>query len=356
MSSSGGAICCLLLCCLAHVGSAQPALASDLDLAAFDGRVTTCSDTFVEYNDTCTCDSGQTWQNSSCEQCEPGYFKEQPGLHECSGCPLLTTSFEGAAQADDCLCVAGYHNTSGACEPCAGGNYKSFVGNNTCVACPAHSDTLGTGSDELEDCLCVAGYVVGAETCSPCPQHMYRSLIGDVCLSCAVGSGTHGPGSTSCECEAGYTPGSEGVCTVCAAGEYKIARSMDSCTLCPQHSSSLPAATVLANCTCTAGFEKRPPSSDNDTCVACEANHYCPGADSKLQCPGNSTSSAGSAAPTACTCLPGFFRADSRCVECSENHFCAYNTRSPCPANSSSVVLSFSIDNCTCVPGFRETG
>ena len=116
-----------------------------------------------------------------------------------------------------------------------------------------------------------------------------------------------------------------GQCASCDAGKYlHVADATWSCKICPVNTYNMHKKQYMEECT------------------QCQMH--------------NSTSSAGSAAPTACTCLPGFFRDDSRCVECSENHFCALNTRSPCPANSSSVVLRFSIDNCTCVPGFRETG
>ena len=237
------------------------------------------------------------------------------------------------------------------------------MGNNSCVACPAHTDTLGPGADSLDACLCVPGYVASdegsdeasEEACAACPRNSFNGDLGDaVCWPCPPHSGTDGPASTlvDCQCHAGYTPAvADGACAACAAGEYKASAGMGLCTSCPAHMASAPGATALANCTCNAGFEKRAPGA----CEACEANAYCPGADAKLACPGNSTSSAGTAALAACTCLPGFFRYGDACVECSENYYCANNTRSACPANSSSAVLSVSIDNCTCVPGFRGT-
>jgi hypothetical protein len=41
-----------------------------------------------------------TWQNQTCVACGVGFFKESPGLHDCSACPSFTTSFEGAAEED----------------------------------------------------------------------------------------------------------------------------------------------------------------------------------------------------------------------------------------------------------------
>ena len=140
----------LLLLCGAAAGSDGPALASDLDLSASEGRVAACEAPLVAHNDTCTCDAGWTWQSQACTECAAGFFKAEPGLHACASCPPLTTSFAGAAEAEDCLCVAGFQNASGACEACAVGAYKDFIGNNSCVACPAHADTLGAGSELLE--------------------------------------------------------------------------------------------------------------------------------------------------------------------------------------------------------------
>jgi hypothetical protein len=152
--------------------------------------------------------------------------------------PPLTTSFEGAAEAEDCLCVAGHQNASWACEARAAGKYKAFIGNNSCVACPANSDTLGSGSNELDDCLCLPGYIANSdsdEACAPCPRNTFNAeLGGSTCLACPVDSGTEAPASTfaSCECEAGYTPGAgQDLCTACAAGKYKATRSMSACSV-----------------------------------------------------------------------------------------------------------------------------
>lgn len=346
----------LLLALLPARGDAQ-ALAGDLDLAGAEGRVDACAAPLVAHNDTCTCDAGATWLGSACVACAAGTYKPAPGFHACSACPALTTSFEGATEADDCLCVPGFRNASEACVACAEGAYKDFIGNNSCVACPANADTLSAGADSLEQCLCLPGYVTsanGGEACAPCPRNTFSTQYGaPTCLSCPVNSGTDGPASqfADCKCEAGYTPGAygESFCTACVAGKYKTARSMGACTACPQHMSSAPGAAALANCTCDAGYEKTGPS----TCALCAADAFCPGADAKLPCPGNSSAPRGGASIDACVCLPGFYWYYATCELCSEDHFCANNTRSACPSNSTAPVASVSIENCTCLPGFH---
>jgi hypothetical protein len=352
----------ILLVLLPPLGDAQ-ALAGELDLSAAEGRVDACQAPLVAFNDTCTCDAGATWQSNethqACAPCAAGSYKPGPGLHACSACPPLMTSFEGAAEAADCLCVAGYQNASGACEACRSGSYKSFVGNNSCVACPANADTPGAASDALEDCLCLPGYVANSdasgsdEACAACPRNTFNDdLGGAACAACPVYSGTEAAASTSasCECEAGYTAGAgQHFCAACLPGQYKATRSMGACAQCPANMMSPAAASALANCTCNAGYEKTSPS----TCGLCALDNYCPGADAKLACPGNSSAPRGADAIAACTCLPGFFWYHATCELCSEDHFCANNTRTACPLNSTAPAASVSIENCTCLPGFH---
>ena len=347
----------LLLCGMASCTD-DPALASDLNLTDFDGRVQACAEPLVLLAEVCTCAEGWFSLNSTCTLCLEGSFKAEIGEQACSACPAHTTSFQGATNAGDCLCISGYSNVSIdlPCESCALGTYKSFVGNNSCVVCPQHSQTINVGSESLQSCLCKPGYVESAgreQACEPCPQHTYTTQLGMLaCTSCPVNSGSDSEGSIleDCQCNAGYTRNAENTCTACESGKYKIARNEDNCTTCPAHMSSLLGATLLLNCTCTAGFEKH----TENTCISCTPDAYCPGQDERHAGPTNSKSPAGSTAINACTCLPGFFRYyDETCIECSVNHFCVDNTRVACPNNSSSAVMSVSIDNCTCSSGFR---
>ena len=350
----------LLLVRLPARGGAQ-ALAGDLDLADAEGRVDACAAPLVAHNDTCTCDAGATWQSTQsgaqCGACAAGTYKPAPGFHACSACPALTTSFEGATEADDCLCVPGYSSAAGACEACAEGAYKDFIGNNSCVVCPANANTIKTSADSMDDCLCNAGYVAsidGDEACAACLQNTFTITQGSPsCLSCPEHSGTEGPASTfaDCKCQAGYTQGGygESFCVACAAGQYKAALSMAPCTQCPADMFGPVGASALTNCTCNAGFEKSNPSA----CASCAADAYCPGADAKLACPGNSSAPRRAASIDACVCLPGFYWYYAMCELCSEDHFCANNTRSACSPNSTAPVASVSIDNCTCLPGFH---
>ena len=345
-----------LLLLLSHC-DAQPVLAAELDLDAAEGRVQLCTAPLVEHNETCTCDAGFTWQAAECVPCVAGHFKQEPGFHACTACPPLTTSFEGASEADDCLCDAGYYTSASACEACAIGKYKSFVGNNSCVACPPNSQTSDVAAVSAEACLCNVGYFATAEgdaSCAACPQNTFTQSIGSTaCVSCPANSGTLGPASKlpDCKCDAGYTQGQylESFCVACKEHYYKPALSMEPCTVCPKQMSSPSASTSLANCTCDEGWQKKNPT----TCEPCAADSYCTGADATHACPGNSTSPTGSASIEACVCLPGFYWYHGTCEQCGQDFFCAHNTRTACPPNSSAPVASVSIDNCTCVPGFH---
>ena len=338
---------------------AQPVLAHDLELTAAEGRVEFCTAPLVEHNETCTCDAGFTWQTgeSVCVQCAAGYYKQEPGFHVCTACPLYTTSFAGAAEADDCLCDAGYFNSASACETCAIGKYKSFVGNNSCVACPPNSATIDVAAVSAEACLCDVGYFAAAEgdaSCAACPQNTFTQQRGETtCVSCPANSGTKGPASIlpDCQCNAGYTQGQygESFCVACKEHYYKPVLSMEPCTVCPKLMSSPSGSTSLANCTCDEGWQKKTPTE----CEPCAADSYCPGADAKHACPRNSTSPVHSASITACVCLPGFYWYHGTCEQCNEDHFCAGNIRTACPQNSTSPIASASVENCTCVPGFH---
>jgi len=334
-------------------------LAPDLDLNDADGRVTTCEAPEIAYNETCTCDAGYTWQQAQCVLCAAGFFKEEPGLHACTACPALSSSFEGAIEQDDCLCLAGYHSTGSVCEACAVGNYKSFVGNNSCVACPSNSSTLNNAANSLDDCICDVGYftntVAEAEACLACPQNTYTLGVNSAsCLTCPADSGTSGPASTysDCLCNAGFTQKNatygETLCVACSKNFYKTDRNMQACTECPASMSSPTASEFLKNCTCNKAFQKTSPT----TCELCAENWYCTGEDGKYACPDNSTSPRGSTQITDCTCLPSFFWYYGVCELCNEDHYCNNNTRTACPENSTAPVGSASIENCTCNPGF----
>ena len=347
----------VLYALLAQCAADVPALASDLDLSGFDGRVNACAVPLVTHNDTCTCDAGWTWENNACVRCTAGTFKPEPGVHACSNCPLLTTSFEGASEIEDCLCNAGFQNLQDSCQACASGKYKSFVGNNSCVACPIHSDTAGMAADSLDACKCVEGYIIdadGNEACKPCAQNQFSSGSGaSTCFNCPLYSGTVSVASKSsdCQCNAGYTAGTDDdfLCIACAEAKYKDVQNMRNCTSCPQHMFSRAAATSLQHCRCKAGYEK----ITENYCDICAENSYCPGEDQKVACPANSTSTSGTTSIHGCVCVPGFFWYNALCEPCSKDFFCTNNTRVACPNNSSSPVLSVSIENCTCLPGFH---
>ena len=334
-------ICICLWICLALTACAaseDPALADELDLAAFAGRVELCEWPLVEYNSTCTCDVGWTWHNQTCAACAVGFYKDTAGAHACLACPPFTTSFEGAEESSQCLCVSGYHNESASCVPCARASYKPYIGNNTCLECPAHSNTLSTAASTLSECLCVPGYTTSSsnELCVACPQHTYSTTMGETCTACPAHSGTVASASTDCQCDAGFENSTVlHACAACAEGKYKADRETMTCSDCPERMSSAPAATSLNNCTCNAGYQKL----TENTCQLCALNFYCAGADAVVSCPGNSTSTRGASVIDACTCIDGFFWWNNMCVLCSADYFCSNNTRIPCDANSTSLTI-----------------
>lgn len=347
----------LCACLLRAVASAEPVLAEGLDLTPFQGRLATCEAPWTAHDDACTCPPGWTAHAHACAPCAAGFFKQEPGLHACTACPESTTSFEGSVEASECLCAEGHAvgslDSASACAPCPGSTYKSFVGNSSCVPCPPGAHTAGTGASAVDACLCPAGRALSDSGCQPCPP--LHEAHRNACRPCPANTGTDAPGAP-CECDAGYTPGDTEPCTACTPGKYKSGRGQRACAECPAGTHSPPASTLPEHCVCAPGFEgSRAEGSNHSGCTPCAANAFCPGHGLKLGCPEHSSSPAGAAASSDCTCLPGFFRYDNQCLECGAGFFCFAEIRTPCPANSTSQRRSTTAHDCTCVSGFAAS-
>jgi len=73
------------------------------------------------------------------------------------------------------------------------------------------------------------------------------------------------PGSNTCQCRAGQTPGPGGACTGCLSNTYKPEPSDAACTLCPAGTSSAVGSSVVTECACNPGFSGK----DGGECTAC---------------------------------------------------------------------------------------
>jgi hypothetical protein len=81
----------------------------------------------------------------------------------CIACPSNSTSPAGSANLTSCTCNAGSTGPNGGpCAACGAGTYSAAVGSSassTCIACPSNS-TSPPGSAALTSCTCNAGYFV----------------------------------------------------------------------------------------------------------------------------------------------------------------------------------------------------
>jgi hypothetical protein len=162
------------------------------------------------------------------------------------------------------------------------------------------------------------------------------------CLACPANSNSASSSSaiTACTCNAGSTGPNGGPCAACVAGKFKT-------------------LTGIATCTdCGAGtYSTAVGASGSSTCIAC---------------PSNSTSPAGSAALTNCTCnigstgpngggpcaacMAGKYKTSKGSVACTDCGAGTYSTAVgasgsstciACPSNSTSSAGSASLTNCS---------
>ena len=122
--------------------------------------------------------------SEGCEACKAGTYSEEEGATSrdvCKECPADSDSFEGSAAVEDCACNAGYTGPDGdKCVACLPGTYKDEEGPGECIECEQGTYSIASGASSQ-----------------------------DTCTECSKISWTSGPGSTVCECNAGYS-GSDG--------------------------------------------------------------------------------------------------------------------------------------------------
>ncbi|MDW2975049.1 MAG: InlB B-repeat-containing protein [Alphaproteobacteria bacterium] len=304
-----------------------------------------------------TCSAGQYWDGSACQECTSGYYcpggtwtgtavqgrkscpagyeNSEPGSVDKSDCYLTTTAgkyVETPESAETTCAENGY---------CPGGIDVHYGDTDGRMACTANSSSA-PGSDEISDCQCNAGYGgnagVANGTCTICAAGTYKTDSGNSsCSACTAGyyctgganqtactaNSSSGAGSdaiSDCKCNVGYGGNAgvtNGTCTICAAGKYKI-------------------------------------SSGNTSCSTCTAGYYCTGGANRTACAANSSSGAGSDEISDCKCNAGYggnagetngtcticaagtyktSSGNSSCSTCTEGYYCTggTNNQKACP-------------------------
>jgi len=274
----------------------------------------------------------------------------------CESCEVNEFSAPGAVTAADCRCSAGFFREEEGllCVPCPVNSFRVFGETElTCVSCSPGSTTSYNASNSSAMCVvCPAGsFVAEGGDCRPCPEHG-SSL-----------SGTVG----SCQCEAGYTLGTDS-CVECAAGYYKDFAGNEECVACElgKLGADVPERThkniSCASCPVNTYWAVISATSDAVVSTAC------------LNCTANSVSTAGSLNATSCQCIAGYYAVGGSCQACAPGtfkdsvssdtacSFCGGRTYTPfsaatqclsCLGNSTGDVLSNDAQtDCRCDPGF----
>ena len=156
--------------------------------------------------------------------------------------------YTGSPSHLNCSCPQGYFSREpGVCEPCALSYYKATIGPEHCLQCPPNSRAMSTGSTS---CMCDAGYtpqhsdgIMVARDAQACdgftpfagysPQYPCDSIIG------GANAPSQHPGGLCLPCVSGkYKPEAGSMeCTECPVGSYRTAAAavnVTQCAFCPQ--------------------------------------------------------------------------------------------------------------------------
>lgn len=240
-----------------------------------------------------------------------------------------------------CICNAGYflnfeqdesHHYILRCTACEQGKYleESATVQTACNNCPVGTYWSDSGESGIGECVeCEAG------------KYNFRWDLTD-CYSCSdIGQS---PGNNYCICNAGYyfdrsyrcKPCDRGTylpfqnivqttCYSCGTNTYSANNGASACSVCPEHSASLPSSTSADACLCNAGYAQ---NASTLLCSACQPGTYAAAAGSNtcVLCPADTYSTQIAAASnTTCT---------------------------PCPADSEAATGSKSFGECTCLAGY----
>ena len=233
----------------------------------------------------------------------------------CTSCPPLTTSPEGSTSITDCTCMADYvlHN-----------------GGTTCTRCGANPHAVGTVKVGTQCQLCGAGKFrtsLTDGTCTACPAGKFKVLGDAECSSCIAGKYSSSTGAESA-----------GTCTSCKAGQFsaQVAATSNTCSNCLTGTFSVSAAASICS-QCSAGYAQ--PTAGSIHC--------------NTACLPGTRSSAGAA--NCANCNAGTFQefsAQSTCTPCTAGKISAAvgaRACTQCPAGSVSAQSSMS--TCTTCTG-----
>ena len=210
----------------------------------------------------------------NCQEC-PVHTFSGSGHSKCTQCPDNAQAPAGSGEVGHCQCNVGYSGADDStCNACGNGKYKNEPGEAACTMCPANSHAPAASNEKI-DCICNAGSAgPDGGDCTKCLAGTYKNATGSTaCVVCPSNSSSS-EGSTTitaCQCNAGFTGPNGGTCTQCVAGKFKVATGDEPCSDCGTgHYSATVGATSDACLECTANSDA-PAASDERTDCICNA-------------------------------------------------------------------------------------
>ena len=333
----------------------------------------------------------------TCQACPTGQWSPE-GSANCNLCPLYSKTLGTSGSVSDCVCDAGYTGKAGStCTPCSVGKYKDVTGSAACtdcgsgtysttnavtsaagcLTCPTNSGASCTGCSAAAGCTCNIGYTgPDGGVCSACAAGTYKDITGSVactdcgagtysttkaaavataCLACPVGTNSPAVSTSSAACinsacNAGYT-GTDGICSTCIAGTYKVGMGSAACTSCVTGTySTTPAATAETACLSCPVNSNSP--SQSSTVTACTCNAGYSGPNGGVCDPCASGTYKDTVGPATCMSCPSFF--GDLCMSCVSTAMCVctvYTGQTCTECVSGSAPASLNSDDCVCGPG-----
>ena len=329
---------------------------------------------------------------AACEDCGPTHFLAPYaaiGQRACVPCPANSTAIPRALGVQGCVALGGFvrlagagarvalevfwpHAAAGLLQPAfeRGVTAASVSGCSGCTAAARVTRAAAaTTARRRSRRLLTEGVVIALEISVPDLQAGGQLIAALSVESINAGLATEdvppisniisGPTLLTTEASFGQCPAD----SYCPSQELVIA--------CPPNSSAAEGSSSAVDCACVPGFFGGfAAGAPAGACTLCPVDSFCPGGALARPCAANSSTvgRVGSAAPAACECGAGFYRAGAQdapeaqdapdgfvCVVCPADSFCADEQRVECPAASAAPRGAPSADACECQAGTFRT-
>ena len=139
------------------------------DTGADTGKCLTChanagSESGSIGSGSCTCNAGYTESSTlTCDFCEAGKYKADPGNEECTLCLVGKTYGNHTLMPEKPGSLVGISESS-SCYQCEQHYYYTLTDVGRCLPCPLYSETQASGASHITHCECIVGYGQVSET------------------------------------------------------------------------------------------------------------------------------------------------------------------------------------------------